>query len=191
MAPVEISAFADKQLKLLSDELKAETEETSILTSTHAPTTLARAGLAVLNLAVGAQRTGLGGKTVIDLSLDNAVAGDNKELPEHGLRVGDIVGLSEQPKGAERKKAREDMEKKMAQGVVVKVQKEALVVALDKDDVDIPAAKLWMCVDPRLQRVRATRREWLMKVLYIASNLQMMLPTRGISSCHVMYKIPG
>ncbi|KAF1351062.1 P-loop containing nucleoside triphosphate hydrolase protein [Delphinella strobiligena] len=144
MAPVEISAFADKQFKLLSDELKAETEETGILTSTHAPTTLARAGLAVLNLAIGAQRTGLGGKTVIDLSLDNAVAGDNKELPEHGLRVGDIVGLSEQPKGAERKKAREDMEKKMVQGVVVKVQKEALVVALEKDDVDIPAAKLWI-----------------------------------------------
>ncbi|KAH0254745.1 DNA helicase, partial [Aureobasidium melanogenum] len=144
MAPIDIPSFANKQLKLLAAELSAELEETALLTATHAPSTLARAGLAVLNLSVSAQRTGLGGKSLIELSLDPAIAGTETQLPEHGLRVGDIVGVSEQPKGAEKKKERQDMEKKQIQGVVVKVLRETIVVALDKDEVDIPGGKLWL-----------------------------------------------
>ncbi|KAG9829959.1 DNA helicase, partial [Aureobasidium melanogenum] len=147
MAPIDIPSFADKQLKLLAAELNAELEETALLTATHAPSTLARAGLAVLNLSVSAQRTGLGGKPLIELSLDPAIAGTETQLPEHGLRVGDIVGVSEQPKGAEKKKERQDMEKKQIQGVVVKVLREIIVVALDKDEVDIPGGKLWLFVN--------------------------------------------
>lgn len=176
MAPTDIPAFALSQLSLLSEELKAETDETGLLTATHAPSTLARAGLAVLNLAVASQRTGLGGKTLLELSVDNAVAGDKKELPEHGLRVGDIVGVSEQPKGAERKKVREEMEQKMVQGVVVRLVKDVLVVALDKDEVDIPVGRLWMCVTSQNMW---HMRVWLICYVYIASSLQMMLPTRG------------
>ncbi|KAG9965145.1 DNA helicase, partial [Aureobasidium melanogenum] len=147
MAPIDIPSFADKQIKLLAAELNAELEETALLTATHAPSTLARAGLAVLNLSVSAQRTGLGGKSLIELSLDPAIAGTETQLPEHGLRVGDIVGVSEQPKGAEKKKERQDMEKKQIQGVVVKVLREIIVVALDKDEVDIPGGKLWLFVN--------------------------------------------
>lgn len=150
--PLEISAFATTQLALLTQELAAETQETHLLTSTHAPSVLARAGLAILNLNVAAQRTGLGGKTLVDLALDNAVAGSGeggKELGEHGLRVGDIVGVAEQPKGAEKKKVRAEMEAKLVQGVVVRVGREALVVALDRDEVDIPQGRLWMCVGSR------------------------------------------
>lgn len=181
MAPIDISVFAGKQLNLLSEELKAETEETGILTTTHAPSLLARAGLAVLNLTISSQRTGLGGKTLLDLSLDNAVAGDKKELPEHGLRVGDIVGVSEQPKGAEKKKAREEMEKKMVQGVITKVLREALVVALDKDEVEVPGGRLWMCVriSPGPTKVKSV---WLIEIMYIVSSLQTMLHTNGSSS---------
>ncbi|KAG9666232.1 DNA helicase, partial [Aureobasidium melanogenum] len=147
MPPIDIPSFADKQLNLLAAELNAELQETALLTATHAPSTLARAGLAVLNLSVSAQRTGLGGKSLIELSLDPAIAGTETQLPEHGLRVGDIVGVSEQPKGAEKKKERQDMEKKQIQGVVVKVLREIIVVALDKDEVDIPGGKLWLLVN--------------------------------------------
>ena len=177
--PIDISNFAEKQLSLLSAELKAETEENHLLTSTHAPSTLARAGLAVLNLTVDSQRTGLGGKTLLELSLDNAVAGDNKELPEHGLRVGDIVGVSEQPKGAEKKKEKEAVEKKMVQGVIVKVRNEALVVALDKDEVEVPGGRLWMCVSMRPTACLLNR--WLIHLVYLVSNSQTMSPTRGTS----------
>jgi DNA polymerase alpha-associated DNA helicase A len=181
MAPIDVPSFADKQLKLLAAELNAELEETALLTATHAPSTLARAGLAVLNLAVSAQRTGMGGKSLVELSLDPAISGTDPQLPEHGLRVGDIVGVSEQPKGAEKKKERQDMEKKQIQGVVVKVLREIIVVALDKDEVDIPGGKLWLFV------IFAC---WFWRRMLLADRLclsivlssRMMLHTRGITT---------
>ena len=144
MEATDVSAFATQQLALLAGERQAEVAETQLLTSTHAPTTLQRAGLALLNLSVSSQRTGFGGKTLLELSLDPAVG--SGELPEHGLRVGDICAVAEQPKGAERKKEREGMEKRGVEGVITKVQREHIVVALDKEDVDIPGGKLWLYV---------------------------------------------
>lgn len=143
MKATDISEFATSQLSLLDDELQAELAETQLLTSTHAPTTLQRAGLALLNLTVLAQRTGLGGKTLLELGTDPAISNDG-ELPEHGLRVGDICAVAEQPKGAEKKKEREGMEKRGVEGVVTKTQKTAVTVALDKEDADIPNGKLWL-----------------------------------------------
>ncbi|THV74888.1 DNA helicase [Aureobasidium pullulans] len=189
MAPIDIPTFADKQLKLLAAELNAELEETALLTATHAPSTLARAGLAVLNLAISAQRTGLGGKSLLELSLDPAIAGTETELPEHGLRVGDIVGVSEQPKGAEKKKERQDMEKKQVQGVVVKVLREIIVVALDKDEVDIPGGKLWLVklandvtykrmnqTMNKLQKMPESEHSTLMRVLFGQSSAVTVQP---------------
>jgi DNA polymerase alpha-associated DNA helicase A len=144
MKPTDIPSFATSQLSLLDNELQAELAETQLLTSTHAPTVLQRAGLALLNLTISSQRTGFGGKTLLELNLDPAVGGG--ELPEHGLRVGDICAVAEQPKGAERKKEREGMEKRGVEGVVTKVQREAVTVALDKEDVDVPNGKLWLYV---------------------------------------------
>lgn len=144
MHNTNIPEFAAGQLKLLDQELQAELAETQLLASTHAPTTLQRAGLALLNLTLTSQRTGFGGKTLLELGLDPAVGGS--ELPEHGFRVGDICAVAEQPKGAERKKEREGMEKRGAEGVVTKVQKEAITVALDKEDMEVPSGKLWLYV---------------------------------------------
>lgn len=115
MKATDISHFATSQLSLLSSELQAELAETTLLTATHAPPVLQRAGLAILNLHVSSQRTGLGGKTLLELGLDPAVGGG--ELPEHGLRVGDIVAVAEQPKGAERKREREGAEKRGVEGM--------------------------------------------------------------------------
>lgn len=143
MPPTDIPSFATSQLSLLDNELQVELQETQLLTSLHAPTKLARAGLAVLNLTIASQRTGLGGKTLLSLGPDPAVS-SNGELPEHGLRVGDICAVAEQPKGAERKKEREGMEKRGAEGVVTKVNKSGVTVALDKEDVDVPGGKLWL-----------------------------------------------
>lgn len=67
MSNVDVSAFATRQLSLLDSELQAELTETELLTSTHAPTVLQRAGLAILNLNVSSQRTGLGGRTLLEL----------------------------------------------------------------------------------------------------------------------------
>lgn len=144
----DIEAFAKKQLQLLDAEQQAEIAETSLLTSTQPPVVLQRAGLAILNLQVSAQRTGFGGKTLIELSLDPAIG--TGDLPEHGLRVGDICAVAEQPKGSERKKEKASLDKAQVSGVITKLRREDVTVALDKEDADLPTnnAKLWLYVLP-------------------------------------------
>ncbi|KAF2239287.1 DNA helicase [Viridothelium virens] len=166
MAPVAIPTFASHQLNLLSAELAAETSATALLTSTHSPSALSRAGLAITNLVIDSQRTGLGGKTVVQLGRDSAVgvsgkdkggkssksdaardASDAAGLGEHGIRVGDVVGIGQQPKGAEKKKAKSELEKSRVEGVVVKVRQDAIEVAVEKeDDAEglLGGSKLWI-----------------------------------------------
>ena len=146
--PVDIPSFASTQLTLLSSELAAEIAETSELVGLHTPTALQRAGLALTNLVVNTQRTGYGGKTVLELGPDSATVtssssststGQNRggydgpELPEHGIRTGDIVVVSEQPAGSAKKREVRELEKKGAKGVVTRVGRGVVSVALDED----------------------------------------------------------
>jgi DNA polymerase alpha-associated DNA helicase A len=147
--PTDIPTFASLQLLLLDAELQAELSETNALLSSHTPSALSRAGLAILNLNVSSIRTGLGGKTVVELGLDSAVVakGDKPDIPEHGIRVGDIVGVQEQPSGSAKKAEKREGAKKGAEGVVLKVRRENVEVVLDKEDGEVPSAgKLWMLV---------------------------------------------
>lgn len=148
MAPpraIDVPAFASTQLSLLSDELAAETASTSALLSTTSPSVLSRAGLAITNLVVASQRTGLGGKTVLELEQDHAI-GNAGEIGEHGIRVGDIVRVGEQPKGSEKKKEKAGMEAKGVEGVVVRVGQKAVQVALGKEEEDLDGlgGRLWV-----------------------------------------------
>ncbi|KAK0515857.1 hypothetical protein JMJ35_001891 [Cladonia borealis] len=135
MAPQPLSppTFATSQLSLLAAEQSAETSSTASLLSTSSPTTLSRAGLAITNLVIGAQRTGLGGKTVLELELDSAI-GREGVLGEHGVRVGDIVRVGEQPRGGERKRERVGMEKGGVEGVVVRVGERGVWVAVGEGE---------------------------------------------------------
>lgn len=144
MKPTDIQTFATTQLDLLDQELQAEVAESNTLIAQTSPTALQRAGAAIVNLNISSQRTGFGGKTVLDLELDSAVGGG--DIPEHGIRVGDIVGVQEQPSGSAKKKEKADSQRNGVNGVVLKVQPASVSVALDKDDVDVPGGKLWMCV---------------------------------------------
>lgn len=136
-------AFATTQLSLLSEEQAAEVSETSLLLSSSPPIVVARAGLAILNLNIVSQRTGLGGKTVVELGLDpgfssptktDSKSSDKQKLPEHGLRTGDIVRVAEQPKGGEKKAVQENLKTKGAEGVVTKAGQAFISVALGKGD---------------------------------------------------------
>jgi DNA polymerase alpha-associated DNA helicase A len=148
MSPTDIQTFAASQLALLEVEHSAEIEETAILTAAHAPIVLQRAGLALLNLHVVGQRTGFAGRTQIDLALDPTIA--NGDLPEHGLSSGDLCAVAEQPKGSEKKRDREVIEAKKVTGVVQRVRREDISVALDKDDAEMPqGGKLWLYVQPQ------------------------------------------
>ncbi|KAF6840783.1 hypothetical protein CMUS01_03816 [Colletotrichum musicola] len=127
--PLSVPSFASTQLSLLSAELAAEVAESSALVSLHSPPALQRAGLALSNLVVGARRTGLGGRTVLELGPDPAVSSD---LPEHGLRPGDIVLVAEQPAGNAKKREVRELESKGARGVVTRVRRETVGVAVDE-----------------------------------------------------------
>ncbi|KAJ4296042.1 hypothetical protein N0V88_004744 [Collariella sp. IMI 366227] len=71
---ISIPHFAQTQLTLLASELASEIAESSALVSLHAPAALQRAGVALTNLVVNNQRTGLGGKTVLELGPDPATS---------------------------------------------------------------------------------------------------------------------
>ncbi|CAN9203117.1 unnamed protein product [Alternaria alternata] len=143
----DIPSFAASQLTLLDAELQAELSETNALLASHTPTALSRAGLAILNLNVSSIRTGLGGKTVVELGLDSAVVakGEKPDIPEHGIRVGDIVAVQDQPSGSAKKTEKKELEKKGAEGVVLRVRRENVEIVLDKEDADVPTGgKLWI-----------------------------------------------
>lgn len=142
---IDVSSFASTQLSLLDQELQCEIQETSSLISNHSPRALERAGQAITNLVVSSQRTGLGGKTVLELSPDTATS-TSGDLPEHGIRTGDIVLVAEQPAGSAKKREVKDLEKKGARGVVTKVQRSFVGVALDedKDDAACFTARVWI-----------------------------------------------
>jgi DNA polymerase alpha-associated DNA helicase A len=190
--PTDIPAFAASQLTLLDAELQAELSETNALLSSHTPTALSRAGLAILNLNVSSIRTGLGGKTVVELGLDSAVVakGEKPDIPEHGIRVGDIVAVQDQPSGSAKKTEKRDLEKKGAEGVVLRVRRENVEIVLDKEDADVPSgSKLWMSVISRWM-VYMTRRKL---IAVLESNSRTTLLTRGTSpqECNAVSPIPG
>ncbi|KAK5095142.1 hypothetical protein LTS08_008304 [Lithohypha guttulata] len=159
-------AFFTTQLSLLEAEQATEVAETTLLLSAAAPSVLARAGLAITNLSVNSLKTGLGGRTVIELGLDPAYASTNLKngekgiasksegaLPEHGIRTGDIVRVGEMPKGSARKKEVTDLKDKGIEGVVTRIGERAIWVAAgkgsdqgnDEQDVDtLTNSRLWV-----------------------------------------------
>lgn len=141
---LDIRPFAASQLSLLASELAAETSQNSLLLSTYSPRTLSRAGLAITNLTLSSQRTGFGGKTILELQQDSAVGGDT--INENGIRVGDIVRVGQQPKGGEKKTERKSIESTGTEGVVVRVGQSIIQVALDKEgeDGDGLNGRLWV-----------------------------------------------
>ncbi|KIX05395.1 uncharacterized protein Z518_06267 [Rhinocladiella mackenziei CBS 650.93] len=146
------SAFFTTLLTLLSLEQDSEIAETTLLLSSAPLSTLSRAGLAILNLSIQSLKTGLGGRSVVELGLDSAIVSkDTKgELPEHGIRTGDIVRLAEMPKGTAKKKEVSELKGKGVEGVVIRVGERAVWVALGKEgngseDVEgVPDGKLWL-----------------------------------------------
>ncbi|RDW77162.1 DNA-binding protein SMUBP-2 [Coleophoma cylindrospora] len=168
MAPkeaVSIPNFATTQLSLLDAELQSELHETSSVLTNSTPTALFRAGLALPNLLLVSQRTGLGGKTVLELGPDPAVSSSaDGDLPEHGLRAGDIVRVAEQPAGSAKKRETKALEDAGGRGVVTRVARNCVLVALDGEDEDAPGA--------------SGKRVWIVKlandVTYKRMNLNMM-----------------
>lgn len=139
--PVDVPQFASAQLALLARELQSEIAETADLVAAHSPQALQRSGLALTNLVLSGRRTGMGGRTVVELSADPATtttttssspgSSGGGQLPEHGLRTGDIVLVAAQPAGAAKRREMKEMERRGVKGVVVRTRRADVSVALD------------------------------------------------------------
>ena len=71
---------------------------------------------------------------MLELGPDSATSNGEGELPEHGVRTGDIVVVSEQPSGSAKKREVKELEAKGSKGVVTRTGKGAVWVALDGED---------------------------------------------------------
>jgi DNA polymerase alpha-associated DNA helicase A len=120
----------------LENEKSVDIDEMTTLLSSLPPKRLAARGLAVVNLVIGSMRTGLGGKTIIELELDPAVANGSPILDTGDIRTGDIVKVTQD-------KAREDSP--FIEGVVVKSGSASIAVAIDEkfENTELQG-RLWM-----------------------------------------------
>ncbi|RPA72549.1 DNA helicase [Ascobolus immersus RN42] len=150
---MDIKHFSTTQLDLLAAELAADLTATQELLSTLPPPTLAKNGLAILNLLPSSTRTGLGGKTILDLDYDSAVYGPKgAEVPtsSSGIRSGDIVRIEQQPAGSATKWVKTELKKGGVEGVVQRVNEKGISIVLgesDEEAVDKLLAegkKLWV-----------------------------------------------
>ncbi|KAL0096521.1 hypothetical protein J3Q64DRAFT_1692963 [Phycomyces blakesleeanus] len=121
--------FIDHQISLIQQEKTIDVEETSKLLSTYTPLQLQKRGLALIGLKVTGMRTGLGGKSLIDLELANPIKLP-PVLPAHKISTGDIVGLDEY------KKDKPSKQSAQWSGVVLRVTDSKVTIALSQDTDD-------------------------------------------------------
>ncbi|KAF8450085.1 P-loop containing nucleoside triphosphate hydrolase protein, partial [Kalaharituber pfeilii] len=128
--PASLPLFVSTQLSLLSLERQVDSLASLTLLSSLPPQHLAKHhGLAILNLNISSQRTGLGGKLLLELSLDSAYG---SIFPPHNIRTGDCVRIEEQPGGAAKKREKAVLKEAGVEGVVVGVGEARVTVAVKR-----------------------------------------------------------
>ncbi|CEG64601.1 hypothetical protein RMATCC62417_01544 [Rhizopus microsporus] len=127
--------FIAHQRELIEIERKVDVEETIKLLSSYAPIQLQRRGIALVGLKITGMRTGLGGKSLIDLELANPNILP-PILPAHKITTGDIVGLDVYKKD----KPSKNVDK--WSGVVARVTESRITVALSQEIEDELPAEL-------------------------------------------------
>ncbi|CAH2354596.1 DNA polymerase alpha-associated DNA helicase A [[Candida] railenensis] len=121
-------------INAINIEQKADSLATDEYLAKYSPKKLAQFGLAVVNLVISNLRTGLGGKTLIELSVDSAVSNPDDDINPGSIRVGDIVKLSKM----DNKKTSSDEKDNLmdVDAVVTKVSSKFIAIAVDEDSSD-------------------------------------------------------
>ncbi|EPB87178.1 hypothetical protein HMPREF1544_06003 [Mucor circinelloides 1006PhL] len=123
--------FIAHQIQLVETERKIDVEDTQKLLSAYAPIQLQRRGVALVGLKVTGMRTGLGGKSLIDLELANPSMLP-PIFPAHKITTGDIVGLDEY------KKDKPSQQVGKWSGVVLRMTDARITVALQEMEEELP-----------------------------------------------------
>lgn len=129
----------------LNNERTVDIEEMTKLLSSLPPKKLAERGLAIVNLVIGSMRTGLGGKTILELELDPAVSNAGSATLDAGdIRTGDIVKVSQDSNNGSSKKGT-TIEPPYLEGVVIKSNTNSISVTIDdKFENTELQGRLWM-----------------------------------------------
>jgi DNA polymerase alpha-associated DNA helicase A len=116
---------------LVAKERQCEIEQSTTILNTYSPKQLQGLGLALLNLRVSGMRTGMGGKSLVDL--ETAIGGMDL-LPTHKFRTGDIVGIEKGDRAIKDAGGKNEAALVQVSGVVTRVTDQVVTVAL-KDEL--------------------------------------------------------
>lgn len=136
--------LAEKFLKCIELERGADIDQTSELLNTLPPKKLAAKGLAIINLVSENIKTGLGGRTILELK--NDLGGHESELIVAGdIRTGDIVRIDKTASSTKKKVKDEDTG---CEGVVTRLSQTSIVITIDDNYeekiLNIVNDKLWI-----------------------------------------------
>lgn len=127
-----MSLFSKFKAAILKEQ-EEDVAQTTEYINAYPPKKLAQMGLAVINLNISNMRTGIGGKTILELQLDNAIS--NGDLSSASMKTGDIVRIDKMTKA--KKKDEESKEKdESIEAVVVKVSNLTITVSVDESAGD-------------------------------------------------------
>lgn len=128
----------DRFKEAIIEEQDEDVSQTNAYLAAYSPKKLASLGLAAINLQITNIRTGLGGKTILELKLDPAY-GDG-DINSGTLRTGDIVKLAKMMKTTEKKKIKKQLDEKLdddddssgIEAVIVKAMTQTITVSVDE-----------------------------------------------------------
>ncbi|KAF3159349.1 hypothetical protein TWF225_011891 [Orbilia oligospora] len=126
----------DQQVELLEKAREAELQLSNEDIAQANSKALSTRGLALLNLCISRSYTGLGGKSVVELSPDSSLVSGG--IPAHGLKTGDIVKIQEQLSSSIKKSQKKETQDEGLNGVVIRSGSQKLAVALDMDKSYLP-----------------------------------------------------
>lgn len=135
-----MTALAEKFLRCIDLERNADITQTKSLLDSLPPKKLALKGLAIINLSTENVRTGLGGRSILELSNDMSFH-ESERIVNGDIRTGDIVKVDKMGKKTEDKDG-------AVEGVVTRVSHQSIVITVNEDDdekvLNIMQERLWI-----------------------------------------------
>ncbi|ODV77489.1 DNA helicase [Suhomyces tanzawaensis NRRL Y-17324] len=146
----ESIGFIEKLKNAVNLEQKSDVLLTNSYLESFSSKKLAQFGLAVVNLVVDNVKTGLGGKTLLELVVDPALK-NNDDIQLGSLRVGDIVKLDKMSsaESLKSKKAQENSSKgaspedESLDAVVIKTSSQSITISIEEDSTEDKVMNLY------------------------------------------------
>lgn len=169
MSSQDTTKFVELFRDALKNEQKVDVEDATEMLEKYPIKRLVSMGLAVSNLTIGSMKTGLGGKCIIELEADSSVSSTD-QIEAGRIGSGDIVKVETQSAKSKASKSKASGESKnadsndaasYAEGVVTKVTKKAISVAIDpkfEDAVVNLTGRLWLSLMTNLGTYK--RMDW-------------------------------